>query len=167
MTVQVEKLDSALGPFREAQKMLEYVEASALNRQIDLPSRRYVTQGQAVHECEQVASTMLVSQTGLPGQVGGPGPGVILNCPVPWQIVVEVAIVRCQGAVPGNEGEPPTAEALLADAEVVSKDTCILQDAADSRVAEGFGGVSCAITYPAPSGLFIVTSARYAIAISS
>lgn len=158
--------DLVLGAYNEAAKLLEYAVESALQRQIDLPSRQYVTQGQAVHECEQVVATMVTVTTGLPGANSG-GPSVINACPLPWRITVELAIVRCQVALPADDGTPPNTSKLLADARQAAADTLILQDAADARAAEQFGGVSCTITYPPPSGGFFATSASYQVAIST
>lgn len=97
----------SFGTFTEAQKLLDYVLAAALDDGVDLPVRRYVTAGQAVYDCEQVAVTMAVVTTGLPGSAT-PGGTSIASCPLPWQIVLEAAIVRCAPPM-ADDGTPPTA----------------------------------------------------------
>lgn len=152
------------GTYLEAKKMLDYVTSAALDFSVDLPTRQYVTVGQAVFDCEQVTATMATVTTGLPQQtVGGTS---IASCPLPWQIVVEIAIVRCF-PVPGEDGTPPSAQQHSTAAEAMGRDTHILMAAAESRAAERFGNVVAQITYPPPSGGLAATVARYTVAVSS
>lgn len=153
-----------LGAFDEASKLLDYAVSAALDNQIGIPALQFVTQGQAVWDCEQVSATMVSVSTGLPGSTR-PGAQAIVNCPLTWQVTVELAIVRCQVAAVGQDGSPPNASQLLADARQSAADTLILQSAASSRASEQFGGVVCSISYPAPSGEFTATVGRYQVAI--
>lgn len=154
-----------IGTFTEGQKLLDYVLAAALDASIELPAKRYVTSGQAVHDCEQVAATVLTATTGLPASATPGGQGLSGACPPGWQVSIELAIVRCRPMM-NDDGTQPSAEKLTAHAQVQGGDTHILMTAADSRAQERFGQVTCFIQYPPPNGKFAATIARLTVAVS-
>ena len=155
--------------FDEAKKMLDYVVARAFDGFTEggpwnLPTRRYVTQGQAVYDCEQVAATMVALNTGLPAQVT-PGGNMIANCPPIWNLIVEVAIVRCHPTA-GDDGTPPKVEKYNESAQKTAKDAEILMRAANSRADEMFGAVTATLQFPPPTDM-TATVCRYTIALST
>lgn len=154
-----------IGTFSEADRLLGYIRAAALEASIDLPTKQYVTSGQAVHDCEQVAATVLTATTGMPASATPGGQGLSGACPPGWQVSIELAIVRCR-PTPSESGAQPSAEKLSGHAKVQAGDTHILMSAADSRASERFGQVTCAILYPPPSGKFAATIARLTVAVS-
>lgn len=154
-----------LGPFTEADKMLDYVLSAALTAGIELPPRQLITAGQAVYDCEQVSVTMSVVITGLPASAV-PGGTSIGACPPVWSEIVEIAIVRCC-PVPFDNGSPPTPEALTAHAQIQGGDTHILMAVGDLRAAERFGNVTATISYPPPSGGVAATVGRFTVALTT
>jgi len=155
----------SLGVFDEARKMLDYVVQAATESMAPIPARQYVTVGQAVEECEQVVSTLFFARTGAPDSLS-PGPTSYINCPPLWREIVDVSIHRCVPVMDDN-GTAPTPEALETAAKVEAMDTFLLQKAAEFRSMEGFGAVSCVVTFPPHSGGFGQTSARYEVAVST
>lgn len=155
-----------LGSYTEADKLLGYIRDSALDASIDLPARQYVTAGQAAYDCEQVAVTMTAATTGLPVSTVPGGTSLSGACPPGWQLVIELAIVRCC-PTPAGDGTPPSAKQLSDHAKIQGVDTHILMDSADRRAQERFGNVTCMISYPPPSGGLAATVARLSVAIST
>ena len=155
-----------LGSYTEADKLLSYVLQAAMDASIDLPTRQYVTSGQAVYDCEQVAVTAVAATTGLPVSTTPGGSSLSGACPPGWQLTLELAIVRCC-PVPAEDSTPPSAQQLSAHAKVQGGDTHILMAAADSRASERFGNVTCVVSYPPPSGGLAATVARMTVAIST
>lgn len=153
----------SIGVYTEAEKMLEYVVQAAAESHAPLPARQHVTAGQAVEDCEMVASTVFFARTGAPDSLS-PGPQSYINCPPMWRATIDVSIHRC---VPGmaDDGTPPSVDELQTAVKVQAMDTYLLQKAAEFRSLEGFGAVTCLITYPPYSGNFGQTQARYEVAV--
>lgn len=164
MTSMISQLTTTLGIYNEGRKLLDYVIASAGTNLIELPAKRYVTVGQAVHDCEQVVFEMNALQTGLPADTS-PGGSAISVCPPVWSLVGTLYIVRC-GPKMKDDGSIPPAQ-LEATAKTQAVDALLLQDAVAQRVGEMFGSVICSITWPAPSGGYVVTQARITAAVST
>jgi hypothetical protein len=160
----VDQLSTTLGIYDEARKLLDYAVASAESIFVELPKKRYVTVGQAVHDCEQVVFEMTNLQTGLPADTT-PGGQAIKACPPPWSLVGTLSIVRC-GPVMTNSGTV-SSTVLEAFAKTQAVDALILQSAVTERVSEMFGAVVASITWPPPTGAFVVTSARITAAVST
>lgn len=165
MTIAVPEDLTEHGPYFEAYKLLEYAKAAALDANTDLPERQYITIGQAVYDCEQIVSTLSIVTTGMPGGATGFTAG-IANCPLPWQLTVDLAIVRCHPGM-DDDGSPPSVEALLSASRLASVDTRILQAVGDSRASEQFGQVAVTISYPPPSGDMRAVVGRYTVAMST
>jgi hypothetical protein len=155
----------SIGVYDEAQKMLDYLVQAATESMAPIPARQYVTVGQAVEDCEQVVSTIFFARTGVPDSLS-PGPQSFINCPPMWREIVDLSIHRCV-PVMSDSGIPPTPEALEQAAKVEAMDTYLLQKAAEFRSMEGFGAVTCIVTYPPHSGGFGQTQARYEVAVST
>lgn len=161
-----------MGSYDEAAKFLGYIVASAAEAvsldgrsdPVTLPDRQYVTAGQAVYDCEQVAVTMIQSTAGLPLQTT-PGAGSINACPMPENLTLEVAIVRCSPTV-GDNGAPPSVSKLNNHARTQARDADVLMAAVQKRVSERFGTVGVTISFPPPSGGMSATLARVQVAIS-
>ena len=152
------------GPFEEAEKLLNYVVQAAAESNAPIPTKQYVTAGQAVDECEQVVATILVTQAGLPNSPT-PGPTDISNCHIMWRVVVDLDITRCV-PIMSDDGTPPSAAALEQAAQVCVMDTYLLQKAGEFRAAEQWGAVSCLISYPIQTGGYGKTTARYEVAVT-
>jgi hypothetical protein len=152
------------GAYREALKMLNFVRQAAMDSQVDLPTKQLVTAGSIVHDCEMVAVCMTAVTTGLPGS-SVPGGTAIAQCPLPFQIILEIAVARC-GPVMDDSGSKTAAD-LTSFASVRATDTFLLMQAADMRAAEQFGSVTFTLSYPPQQGEFISTVARMSMAMSS
>jgi hypothetical protein len=153
------------GIFLEAKKLLDYTVDALTEAGVDYPTRNYVTAGQAVYDCEQVVATIVTSSTGLPAASAGfPSGSTIGNCPLPWNVIVDVAIVRCC-VVEDHGGAPPVVK-LETDSLQQSIDGVCLQNAANARANEQWGNVAAQITFPPQSGGMMATVARYTVAVT-
>lgn len=164
MTESLDQLSTVLGIYDEAEKLIDYAVAAAASIFVNLPEKRYVTAGQAVHDCEQVVFEMTALQTGLPAHVGRGGVAVS-HCPAPWSLAGNLVIVRCGPAL-NNDGTV-SSSVLDAFSKTLAVDALILQEAINQRVQEMFGQVMTTITFPPPSGGMISTSARIVAAVST
>lgn len=159
--------DGELGSYTEIRKVLNYVLQVGTDKHAGLPAREYVTVGEIVHDCEQVVGALLITETGIAEAITAPGPLFFQGgCPPVWRIIFNIEIVRCTPRM-DEGGEPPKPTDLESDAQVRAMDTYLLQTAAKLRGDEHFGGVSCQITYPAPSGGFSATVGRYVVQVST
>lgn len=158
-----EPLTQTLGIYLEAKKMLDFTAAAAGSYFVALPEQRYVTVGQAIHLCEQVVVEMTALQTGLPADTT-PGGSAVQACPPPWSLVATVSIVRCGPEIQADGSTLATH--YDAFAKIQSLDALVLQTAINSRVEERFGAVVASITFPPPSGGFVVTQARVVVAVT-
>jgi hypothetical protein len=152
--VTVTPVEQKLRLFDEAERFLDLVIDAAAELGVDLPNKQYITTGEAVHDCEQVAVTLAAVSIGLPNM---PPTGIneVGNCcPPAWSMHLVVDIVRCVPTPIGSSGVV-SADRLTESAEVFSQDTAILLDATAARQQNYlFGNLVAAVQYPPPSGGF-------------
>jgi hypothetical protein len=150
----VTPVEQKLRLFDEAERFLDLVVDAATELGVTLPDKQYITVGEAVHDCEQVAVTLAAVSIGLPNM---PQTGIneIGNCcPPAWSMHLAVDIVRCVPTPIGSSGVV-SADRLTDSAEVFSQDTAILLDAASARQQNYlFGNLVAAVQYLPPSGGF-------------
>lgn len=152
-----------------ALRVLRAVENAALELSVTLPGKRYVTIGQAAHDCEQVAVVITRLGTGMPDGASGAAipAGAPGFCAPPWTATLTVEIVRCQPDLPAPNGIVDGA-ALSAAMRTQSADSAVIREAVAALAGDydhGFGDVTCSITFPAPTGGMNVTVGTLAVAM--
>ncbi|QEM41562.1 hypothetical protein SEA_FORZA_95 [Gordonia phage Forza] len=139
------------------QTMLEHVISAAQLQLFDLPSRRFVTTGPAVFDCEQVSVSLLRINSGMGMNPGGEliqgGP----NCNFGWSLVADIAIVR-KGPTPNNKGIIPPSK-LDAGTEQSSQDIFILQEAIETLAEASMGGFTASLIPLEIEGGFVAVMA--------
>lgn len=135
-------------------------EAAALENALELPSRRYVTVGGAVFDCEQVVVSGMSINTGLASPTGDSLQLITSGCAVAWSAQIEAAIVFCANEkMGGTRGEQaPLVSGIEADAEKMSKCSAVLANVAE-KMPDTFGPVSCNIQLGQPQGGLIAAVA--------
>lgn len=114
---------------------------------VELPDRQYVHAGEVAFDCEQVVVSGMNLTHAFPGEAGA-----ILVCSPPRHVQLDVWIVRCVPTLSGN-GDPPTAAALDASAQIVLKDLWVLAYVLwDGYKAKDWGG-DCAAVLLGPVGI--------------
>lgn len=109
-----------------ASDILAAVEDHYLTEGVDLPGRRYVTDGLPAWDCDQV--TVRVTRTfGIAGDVRVEAAS-ILGPLVLTAADVEVQVVRCAPTV-DDSGDPPAPEAIADSAEAVLNDADLVRAA--------------------------------------
>lgn len=152
-----------------ATAVLAAVEAAALEHSVTLPGKRYVTLGQAVHDCEQAAVVVTRMGTGMPDAAGGGGgfPGGTMGfCDPMWTVTMSVEIARC-APEPGRNGT--ITDKKLTDAlRAQSADSAVIRGAVSALAADQtrVGEVTCTITFPPPTGGYAVTVGTLAVVMS-
>jgi hypothetical protein len=152
--VTVTPVEQRLRLFDEAERFLDLVIDAAAALDVTLPGKQYITVGEAVYDCEQVAVTMMAVSIGLPNM-----PPVGINeigncCPPGWSMHLAVDIVRCVPTPTGSSGVV-SADRLTEAAEMFGQDAAVLLDATAARQQNYlFGNLVAAIQYPPPSGKF-------------
>ena len=126
-----------------ARRVLTAVEAAALSAGVTLPTRAYVATGGVVYDCEMVSVSMINLNTGFANAAGAEPMVSMDNCGPTWQIVCEVAIVRCaQEKMWGPRLEnPPKIEWIEGDLTTASADAAILAEAAAQLTGVGVPSV--------------------------
>lgn len=130
------------------------------NAQIPLPERRYWTLSSSAADCEQVVVAITQLYIGTPNeQVPVPTP-----CDGPRTYTISVQVLRCIPAQ-GDDGSPPSPEAIMTASAYQAIDMWLLADSAqdiagidrealvtvDAGQAEGgFQGVTATITQMVP-----------------
>lgn len=87
---------------------------------IELPERRYVHAGEVAWDCEQVVVSGGPLTHAFPGEAGEQ-----LVCSPPRHVQLDVWIVRCVPTM-GDNGDPPTTEALDDAARITLTDQWVL-----------------------------------------
>jgi hypothetical protein len=151
----VVKAEQKLRLFDEAERFLAKVNDAADELDVTLPDRQYITIGEAVFDCEQVAVTLGAVSIGLPNM-----PQVGINeigncCPPGWSMHLVVDIVRCVPQPVGSGTAPVAADRMNASAAEFAADTAVLLDATAARMQDNlFGNLAATIQYPPPSGIY-------------
>jgi hypothetical protein len=142
-----------------ANELLDFVNEAAMELIVDIPSRKFVTSGQAVYDCEQTSVTVTSLTMGLPGaeQAGMLTPSV--TCMPVWSVNLEAAIVRCGPGVQRNG--TVSVDDLDSAFKTSSSDAAVLLVAADKLAAVHlFGNIIASITFaPSEGGMNATTMA--------
>lgn len=163
MTTPVTPVTQQLRLHSLANQVLTAATDEALDLSITLPGKRYVTTGQAVHDCEQVAVVATRIMTGIPDARTGMGfatAGGGNFCQPTLSVVLTLEIARCFPNIPEYNGVRDGAK--LSDAmKVQSGDAAVIFGAVERLVSasrlDNFGDINATINFPAPSGEFVVT----------
>jgi len=146
------------------QDVLDRVVNSYANYDMPLPSRQYFTMGQPAIDCEQLVVSFVQMYVGSPGDEATQP----RRCNDPRSATINVSVVR-QVPVVGQNGRPPTAEAIQDFAEISAYDAYILLDSAalmDTWEESGFGlGVIATVEVQTPEGGFQNTVLTLTLAV--
>ena len=119
------------------QAVLDQVVASYASYNMPIPVRRYYTLGDPAYDCEQVVVSFVQMYVGAPGDEATQP----RRCNDPRSATINVSVTRSIPIV-GQNGRPPSAEAIQAAAEIIAYDAYILLDSAaqlDNWEPTGFG----------------------------
>lgn len=133
------------------QEVLDRVVASYASYSMPIPSRQYWTMGTPAVDCEQVVVSFIQMYVGAPGDEATEP----RRCNDPRSATLNVSVSR-QVPVVGQNGRPPSAEAIESYAEISAYDAYILLDCAshlDAWEETGFGlGVIATVEVQTPEG---------------
>lgn len=160
MTAPTDPGAGGLRTFALAEQVLDAVVQAAMDQGVDLPAKRCVTVGQAVHDCEQVAVVITALNPGIPagggGGLGFPGSASGAGfCAPPWSVVLTIEIVRCYDVMVINEIQP--GEYITAAMKPPSRDAEVVMGAIDNISTTSFTNVVPSIRFAPPSGGLIAT----------
>lgn len=146
------------------QGVLERVETVFQSYNVELPKRRYWTMGDPVVDCEQLVVSFTQMYLGTPGaQVNDPQ-----KCHVPRSATVAISIARAVPIV-GQNGRPPSADAIQRSAETIAVDTWVLMESInllDQWDDTGYGlGVIATLESAPPEGGFQVSTLQVTMAV--
>lgn len=135
------------------QAVLDQVISSYASYNMPLPSRQYWTMGTPAVDCEQLVVSFVQMYIGAPGDEATEP----RRCNDPRSATLNVSVSR-QVPVVGQNGRPPSAEAIESYAEICAYDSYILLDSAanlDTWEPTGFGmGVIATVEVQSPEGGF-------------
>jgi hypothetical protein len=144
-----------------AERILAELELEALDLSVTLPAKRYVTVGQAVHDCEQVAVVAIRLMTGRVDTATGMGLPGAQDCQPAWSVVFSLELVRCAPTLASSRDGVVAGPLLSAAMDMPSGDSAVIRGAVQRLTSSSnlynFGNVSCTINFPAPSGEMNVT----------
>lgn len=145
-------------------RVLETVVSVFESYNVPLPSRRYWTFGIPAVDCEQVVVSFVQTYLGRPGdQASEPR-----NCNEPRSFVVSISISRKQTL--NKNGNPPTAEQIIADGEWQAVDTWTLMEAIQQfDTWNGYGrglGVIATTMAEQPQGGYYTTTMQLTLGVS-
>ena len=135
------------------QGLLDRVISTFESYSVPLPGRKYWTVGQEAVDCEQLVVILSQVYLGPPGdQASTPQ-----RCHMPRTAVMTVSLSRAIPSV-GQNGRPPTAEAIQNAARISAVDAWVMMssiNALDQWEAGGYGlGVIATVDVAAPEGGF-------------
>lgn len=145
--------DDALNLKNMLDKVLEKVISTFISYNVPLPTRQYWTLGVPVIDCDQLVISFIQMYLGTPGdQANQPQ-----RCDVPRSAVLSVSLARAIPVV-GQNGRPPSAEAIQRGAEISAVDSWVLMESInqfDTWEEVGFGmGVIATLEAPVAEGGF-------------
>jgi hypothetical protein len=103
--------------------VLEKVQAVFQSYNVNLPNRQYWTVGTPVIDCEQVVVSFIQMYLGAPGDEAQQPQ----RCNVPRSAVLSISIAR-QIPIVGQNGRPPSAQAIERASENTAIDAYVLMD---------------------------------------
>lgn len=146
------------------QAVLDQVVASYATYSMPLPSRQYWAMGQPAIDCEQLVVSFIQMYIGAPGDEATQP----RRCHDPRSATLNISVVR-QVPVVGQNGRPPSADAIEEYAEISAYDAYILLDSAaqmDTWETSGFGmGVIATVEVQTPEGGFQNTVLTLTLAV--
>lgn len=120
---------------------------------VDLPTRRFITVGEPVHDCEELVLTFGGLQNGPPGQGEEPS-----NCHSPITATFGVHLVRCFPTPVGRGTKAPEADVLTTNATGLMHDSWLMMQVAnaidDDPLYSTFGTIT-SVVVGEPSGGFV------------
>jgi hypothetical protein len=133
------------------QEVLDRVVAAYATYTMPLPTRKYWTMGVPAVDCEQLVVSFVQMYVGAPGDEATEP----RRCNDPRSATLNVSVSR-QVPTVGQNGRPPSAEAIEDYAEISAYDAYILLDCAsnlDAWEESGFGlGVIATVEVQTPEG---------------
>lgn len=146
------------------QGVLERVESVFQSYNVNLPSRRYWTMATPAIDCEQLVVYFQQLYLGPPGaEVGEPQ-----RCHVPRSASLAISISR-QTPIVGQNGRPPSPEAIEAASDVMAIDAWVLMESVnqlDQWDETGYGvGVIATLESGPPEGGFQTTTMVITMAV--
>lgn len=144
--------------------VLERVESVFQSYNVNLPSRRYWTMATPAIDCEQLVVYFQQLYLGPPGaEVGEPQ-----RCHVPRSASLAISISR-QTPIVGQNGRPPSPEAIEAASDVMAIDAWVLMESVnqlDQWDETGYGvGVIATLESGPPEGGFQTTTMVITMAV--
>lgn len=146
-TFQADRLE------RFADYILDTVVLTFQTAGIDLPTRRLMTVGEPVHDCEELVLTFSGLENGAPGATEEPS-----NCHAPITATFAVHLVRCFPTPNGRGMKPPEAEVLTKSGIELMRDSWLLMQAANAMDDDPLGpnyGIITSVAVGEPSGGFV------------
>ena len=130
-----------------------------------LPARRYWTLGEASVDCEQLVVSFLQMYVGSPGDEATEP----RRCADPRSATINISVSR-QVPTVGQNGRPPSGDAIQDGAEISAYDAWILLDSAAEldrwETNGGFGlGVIATVETNSPEGGFQVVTMTLTLAV--
>jgi len=144
--------------------VLERVQSVFQSYNVELPQRRYWSMSTPAIDCEQVVVYFQQLYLGPPGaQVGEPQ-----RCHVPRSATLTISIAR-QTPIVGQNGRPPSPEAISAASEIMAIDSWVLMESInqlDQWDETGYGvGVIATLEATPPEGGFQTTNMIVTMAV--
>lgn len=144
--------------------VLERVQSVFQSYNVELPQRRYWSMSTPAIDCEQVVVYFQQLYLGPPGaQVGEPQ-----RCHVPRSATLTISIAR-QTPIVGQNGRPPSPEAISAASEIMAIDSWVLMESInqlDQWDDTGYGvGVIATLEATPPEGGFQTTNMIVTMAV--